>query len=77
MVKPPPIMATVSHDTDTPRRQRCGTGQGESPVQITSAHITEPAALVYRERGTLLILRDGLTVNADVVVYLDGLLRPI
>jgi hypothetical protein len=45
-------------------------------MQVTTAKIKQPAALVYRTDEHLLILRTGL-VAASVVTFLARLLRKI
>lgn len=45
-------------------------------MQVTTAKIKAPAALVYRSEEHLLILRTGL-VAASVVTFLGRLLRKI
>lgn len=48
----------------------------ESSMQVTTADIKAPAALVYRSDEHLLILRTGL-VASSVVLFLGRLLRKI
>jgi len=45
-------------------------------MQVTTAQIKQPAALVYRNDEPLLILRTGL-VATSVVTFLGRLLRKV